>query len=276
MPGEKQMTSATSGLDAGRFVDTHVHFHACKPGALPKVAEWMGANDIRRVFNMPLEQSLPRDDGERRGMNENYAKYKGVIERFCIIEPGEVSSAQEAVEILKREMRDGAVGFGEHYGRDLFIDDEKNMRLYAGCAKTGLPVLFHMDRTCNKDEKGLPHLESALGSNPDCTFIAHSDFWRSGYLDGSAEDLLQKYPNLYADISCTVKRATVFKGDLKEGREFVIRNVDKLFFGSDSGWWSFGKAAMPEFALIDKLNLPDEVEVKLLRGNAARLFPVGK
>ena len=33
----------------------------------------------------------------------------------------------------------------------------------------------------------------------------------------------------------------------------------KLLFGTDSGWWSFGKKPAPEFSLIDSLDLPAEV-----------------
>jgi predicted TIM-barrel fold metal-dependent hydrolase len=61
-------------------------------------------------------------------------------------------------------------------------------------------------------------------------------------------------------------------------RAFFIRNADKLLFGTDSGWWSLGKdkKPMPEFALIDELKLPKEVEDKICRGNAQRLFWSGK
>ncbi len=55
-------------------------------------------------------------------------------------------------------------------------------------------------------------------------------------------------------------------------RAFFIRHADKLLFGTDSGWWSFGKAPAPEFVLIDELKLPKEVEEKICRQNAERLF----
>ena len=39
-------------------------------------------------------------------------------------------------------------------------------------------------------------------------------------------------------------------------------------------WWSLGKDKKPalEFTLIDELKLPPEVEAKICRGNAERLF----
>lgn len=256
----------------GRFIDIHVHFHSVKPDALDPVAAWMKANDIRSVINLPLPQSLPKSDEERRQMLKNHAKYRGVIERFCIIEPDDVQSVEEAVAILEREKADGAIGFGEHYGRGLRFDDPKNMRLYAACAKVGLPVLFHIDQNKNMDDDRLGGLENVLKANPDCVLIAHAYFWRR-YGNGSCERLLQKYPNFYAELSATAERSPVFRGDLSKGRDFVIRNADKLLFGSDAGWWTARMGMPPEFKLIDRLKLPPDVEDKLLRRNAEKLFP---
>ena len=97
----------------------------------------MQANRVARCINHPLTQSRAKNDEERRQMLENYAKYKGRIDRFCIIFPDEVSSVEEAVKLLAKEKRDGAIGFGEHYGVDLKFDDPKNLRLYEACARVG-------------------------------------------------------------------------------------------------------------------------------------------
>ncbi|MEI6236425.1 MAG: amidohydrolase family protein [Planctomycetota bacterium] len=105
--------------------------------------------------------------------------------------------------------------------------------------------------------------------------IAHSDWWKN-LPDGTCDRLLETYPNLYADISCTVGRSVIGR-DTKFAREFFIRRADKLLFGTDSGWWSLGKekGRAPEFALIDELKLPKDVEEKICRGNAERLFGRG-
>lgn len=273
----------------GLFIDAHVHFHDRNPGDLDKVAEWMKSNKVQRIINHPLIQSRPRDDKERAQQTENYEAYKGRMARFCIVYYDEVSSVDEAVTILNREKQAGAVGFGEHYGsalnpkpsevvngkpvyKSLFIDDPKSMVLFAACEKVGLPVMFHMDRGSNLDEKGFTHLENVLKTYPKCIFIAHSDWWRS-VTEGSCGRLLETYPNLYADISCSVGRSPIGK-DKAMAREFFIKHADKLLFGTDSGWWSLGKDKKPagEFALIDELKLPKDVEDKICRGNAERLF----
>ena len=259
--------------DQGRFVDAHIHFHACKAGDLDKAAEWMKSNNVQRMLNYPLSQSRPRNDGERKQMLENYAKYKGRIARACVIFPEEVNSVEEAVKLLTLEKQDGAVAFGEHYGENLKFDDPKNLRLYEACAKVRLPVMFHYnDKTRNVDEKGMPRLENVLKLYPKCILIAHGDWWRS-ISEGSCDRLLKTCPNLYADISCTVGRSPIGR-DRILAKEFFIRHADKLLFGTDSGWWSLkeGANAAGEFALIGELKLPKEVEDKICRGNAEKLF----
>ena len=274
-----------SAPPAGRFVDAHVHFQDCHAGDMEKAAAWMAANHVQRILNYPLRQSRPNNDTERAQQTENYQHFKGRMARACVIFADEVSGVDGAVAILKREQQAGAVCFGEHYGEVLkpqpgdkpsFIDDLRSMVLFAACEKAGLPVMFHMDRGRNLDEKGFPHLEHILKTYPKCVFIAHSDWWRS-ITDGSCGRLLETYPNLYADISCTVARSPIGR-DKTMAREFFIRHADKLLFGTDSGWWSLGNNKKPagEFALIDELKLPNEVEEKICRGNAGRLFWGGK
>jgi predicted TIM-barrel fold metal-dependent hydrolase len=260
----------------GRFIDEHVHFHDCQKGDLDKVAEWMKSNHVLRCINHPLRQSRVRNDEERNQMLDNYAKYKGQIDRFCIIYPEEVSSVEEAAKILAREKQDGAIGFGEHYGEGLMFDDPKNLRLYEACDKVGMPVMFHIDQNKNMDGKGLPGLEHVLKTFPNVVLIAHS-FWWKHLSDGTCDRFLKTYPNLYADISATVRMSLIGR-DKEFARAFFIRNADKLIFGSDSGWWSLGKdkKPAPEFALIDELKLPKDVEDKICRGNAERLFWGGK
>lgn len=263
-----------------RFIDAHVHFQDSKPGDLEKVAEWMRANHVQRIINHPLRQSRPKDDKERAQQTENYKAFKDRIARFCIIYVDEVKTVDEAVVILEREKKAGAIGFGEHYGeplnpqpgdKGLYFDDPKNMLLFAACAKVGLPVMFHMDRGRNLDEKGFTRLQNVLKAYPNLMIIAHSDWWK-GLGDGSCGALLDKYPNLYADISCTVGRSAIGR-DKVLAREFFVSHADKLLFGTDSGWWSLGKDKQAgEFSLIDELKLPKEIEDKICRGNAERLF----
>lgn len=256
-----------------RLIDTHVHAMANREGGLDVVTRWMDKNNIERCIVHPLTPSRASNAAQREIMLANYRKYRGRIDRFCLIEPDEVTSVAEAVEILKRQKAAGAIGMGEHYGRDLMFDDPKNLRLYAACEKVGLPVMFHIDQSKNMAERGLRRVERVLQLYPKCILIAHASWW--GHLpDGTCDRLLQQYPNLYADVSGD-HIAGVLNRDRRYTREFLIRNADKVLFGTDAGWWSFGKRKADrelQFALFEQLDLPEEVRVKICRGNAARLF----
>ena len=273
----------------GMYIDIHVH--ACAWGEdgfnLEGVSEWMEKNRVLRCI-VQYGVPSPGTEQEKRRAIENFKKYRGRIFPFCLIEPNDVSTKAEAVKILRKMKADGAIGFGEHYGKKLTVDDPKCMRLYAACAEVGLPVLFHMDGGNNKDEPGLPRLEKVLKANPKCIFIGHGPGWwanirpilPAGKKDDSAtkvnqigavDRLLARYPNMYGDLSAG-SGARAIGRDKAFGRAFLIRNADKLMFGTDSGSWSYHKAPAPQFTLFEGLDLPADVKAKIYRENAEQLF----
>jgi len=260
-------------LAQGGFVDTHVHAFACRKDGLDVVDAWMKRMNVSQCIIHPLDHkgSRPSNETERQEMLANYRKYKGRIHRFCIIYPNEVQTLDDAVKILEQEKKDGAIGFGEHYGVGLMFDDPKNLLFYEACSRVGLPVMFHIDQNKNMDEKGLPHLENVLKAYPKCILIAHSYWWRQ-FGNGACERLLRQYPNLYADLSPSAIAALSNQAD--HGREFIIRNADKLLFGTDAGWWSFAKIPAPEkeWTYFETLNLPADVKNKIYRENATKLL----
>jgi len=258
-----------------KMIDAHVHSNENKENGLDEVAKWMEANRVMRCISKPLEPTRPKTEAEREILLANFRKYQGRIDRFCIIFPEEVSSVEEAVKILQREKDDGAIGFGEHYGVSRMFDDPANLRLFAACEQVGLPVHFHIDSNKNMDERGLPRLERVLGMFPKCNFIAHAEFWLE-FSNGTCDRLLQAYPNLYAEPSGH-RMAMELNRDRTYTQEFLIRNADKILFGSDEGWWSFSKDERAcTFALFEELDLPAEVRAKIYHKNAEKLFGFGK
>jgi predicted TIM-barrel fold metal-dependent hydrolase len=266
---------SASVMNAETTTDTYidVHFHAdARPqggGDLPKVDEWMKSNNVSRLVVLQFDKTQPRNEQEAQSIVENFKAYKGRMYRFCVLSPKNVQDKEAAVKILKKEKADGAIGFGEYYGSGREFDDPKSMQLYAACAEVGMPVLFHMDNSNNKDDAGLSHLENALKSYPQCIFIGHGPgFWAKMK---AADILLGKYKNLYADISAGSGFRAI-KHDLASSREFMVRHADRVLFGTDGGPWSFGKKAPPQFALVESLGLPADVKAKICRKNAEELF----
>ena len=255
------------------FIDPHVHAHAVRPEGLDLVDAWMRARNVERCIVSPLAHkgSRPSNEEERQALLANFAKYKGRIDRMCIIEPQEVETVEQAVTLLQREKADGAIAFGEHYGVGLMFDDPKNLRLYEACERVGLPVMFHIDQNKNMVEAGMQRVDRVLKQFPRCTLIAHAYWWRQLK---DADRQLQEHPNLYADMSGVVVPALLLR-DRAYGREFLIRNQDKVLWATDEGWWSFtnpDRQMKKHYTILEELELPEDVRRKIARGNAERLF----
>lgn len=255
-----------------KFIDPHVHAMSLKEGGLDAVIEWMDRNNIERCVVSPLNHKGSRawTTEEKAKRNALYAKHKGRIDRMAVIDAGEVETVDEAIAILKQEKQDGAIAFGEHYGRDLVFDDPKNLLLYEACEKVGLPIMFHIDQNKNMVTKGMPEVDKVLKQFPDCTVIAHAYWWRQLK---DADRQLTEHDNLYADMSGHVV-PNVLNRDRKFAREFIIRHQDKLLWATDEGWWSFKdkQTKYKHYTFFEELDLPDEVRYKLYRGNAEKLF----
>ncbi len=79
---------------------------------------------------------------------------------------------------------------------------------------------------------------------------------------------MDKYPNLHGDLSAG-SGANAIQRDLKFGREFLIRRSDRLMFGTD--YLADGQA-VPQFELLDQIQLSDAVRRKVFRENARRVL----
>lgn len=243
------------------------------PLGLRAVSKWMEDRNVERCIVSPLNHkgSRPKTEEERATMLANFLPYKGRIDRMTIIDAGEVETADQAVAILKREMADGAIGFGEHYGVGLMFDDPKNLMLYEACEKVGLPVMFHIDQNKNMVEPGMARVDRVLKMFPKCNLVAHAYWWRQLK---DADRQLQEHPNLYADMSGQVV-VSVLERDRKFAREFLIRNQDKILWATDEGWWSFAnpdRQMKKHYTFFEELNLPDQVRRKIYRENAEKVF----
>lgn len=258
-----------------KLIDPHVHAMSVTPLGLRAVAKWMDERNVERCIVSPLNHkgSRPQTEEEYQAMLENFRPYKGKIERMCIIKSGEVKTVDEALTILKREMADGAIAFGEHYGENLMFDDPQNLMLYEACEKVGLPVMFHIDQNKNMVEQGMERVDKVLKKYPKCTLVAHAYWWRQ-LGNGTCDRQLQEHPNLYADMSGRVV-VDVLSRDRAYAREFLIRNQDKILWATDEGWWSFAnkdRQMNAHYTFLEELDLPDEVLRKIYRENSIKVY----
>jgi len=178
---------------------------------------------------------------------------------------------ERAIQTLIRHKELGAVGVGEMGdkgdgdlygypvpGKGIHIDHPKLKPLLEKCAELNMPInihiaepkwmyepldihndgymtaaKWHIDTTkVNLGYEGLMQsFENALKANPKTTFIAchylnmNHDLKRLG-------KLLDKYPNLYVDISGRMPESAVTP---RTTRAFLIKYADRVLFGTDNG-----------------------------------------
>jgi predicted TIM-barrel fold metal-dependent hydrolase len=272
--------AAASLPSSGTYFDVHTHvgttWNGDKALCADDLVRWMDEHNVARAVVLPL---VSPESSSFLNLTEQAldaaSRFPDRLVPFCCVDPRTSYRGGRAGlrAMLKQHVDRGAKGFGEHKA-GLPIGDPKMRALYEVCDDLRLPVLFHMDEQRGMDEPGLPGLESVLKAFPKVPFIGHgSGFWASisgevtardfaGYPGGpvkpggALDRLFQRYPNLWGDLF---------------GREFLLRNADRLLFGSD--YLKPGQY-VPQFELLANFDLPAEARAKIERGNACRLLGI--
>lgn len=282
---------------AYKFIDIHTHvgtFRWGNPLTADGLVRLMDRHDIGRAVVLPLVS--PEATNYIQTSEDALAAARAHPDRlipFCAVDPrvnyprGYCQGVTGLVTILKRYKDLGARGFGEHKV-GLPFDHPLMMDVYAACDALELPILFHLDDVRGIDTPGLPRLEHALKRFPRLPFIGHAaGFWASISADatfpdfgrypriptpvvpgGALDTLMDRYPNLYGDLSEPGGYAAIAR-DPGFGRAFLIRRADRLLFGTD---FLEGGQTIPHFALYDSLDLPESVQARIFRDNAARVL----
>jgi predicted TIM-barrel fold metal-dependent hydrolase len=284
--------AAETPKTAGKFFDIHTHlgttWNMMQPLSAEELLRWMDAHQIAQAAVLPLvspeSSSYPIPTAY---VLAETRPHRDRLIPFCSVDPRTSyrGGHQGLVAMLKTYVEAGAKGFGEHKP-GVPIDDPRNMALYAACSEVKLPLLFHLDEQRNMDAPGLPGLERVLKAFPQVNFIGHGPGWwasisgattqadlggypRGTVAPGGAIDrLMQNYANLYGDLSAG-SGAGALQRDAKFGREFLIRRADRILFGTD--FLSPGQD-VPQFEVLDSLDLPAEVARRVFRDNACKLL----
>jgi uncharacterized protein len=237
------------------------------------------------------------------------------------LEPG---FTQRAVAELERCKEIGGKGIGEMSdkgwglrsgtvtGHGMHLDDPLLQPVLKRAGELGLPINIHvadpiwmympMDSTNDGMMNALKWrldnrpdivghsgmvdiLERAVSGNPETTFIA-VHFANLSYDLERLAAMLDKYPNLYADISARYAETATIPRFM---RDFYIRYQDRLLYGTDMGYnpgmyrttFRILETADEHFYAhelfsyhwaLNGFDLPDEVLRKIYRDNALKLF----
>ena len=203
--------------------------------------------------------------------------------------PDAVAALKAAVDIY------GVQVCGEVKLRMLY-DNPDAIDMFRFCADAGLPVTLHFDyATAQINPSGYPRpnwwyggsidtLEHMLQLCPKTNFLGHAPgFW--GHISnddlaytnpypkgpvipgGKIEYMLEKYPNLYCDISAG-SGCMALSRDLEYTYKLINRFPDRFLYARDY----FDNAHQE---LIEKLNLQQDVKELIYHGNAERLIRQG-
>jgi len=289
----------------GNYIDAHHHldreFLTSKDKfTLAPIIDWMDRNSVSQTVILALiqypENNFPSQSENIFSSDEIFEKFEatnGRVLPFCVVHPDVYSSTKEIVKILTRFKEKGAIGFGELKPRDaqgksmkLALDDQRMLRIYEACAAVDFLVVLHIDSSFVVDVPGLPALERMLKKFPEVNFIGHgTGWWNSisgdvkdfkGYPEGkitpggAAVRLLEKYPNMYADLSAN-SGLNAIKRDPETGRKFLIDYSHKLLFGTDTFGGS-DKSSQSHFDFFNTIDLPENVKNKIFSENARSLL----
>ena len=197
---------------------------------------------------------------------------------FCNIDPRCMMNHENAdFSVLMKKFKDfGCRGIGEVCA-NIPINSRLYKNLFYHAGKEGLPIIFHLSPTIGGvygmvDEPGIPGLEEVLKEFSGTIFIGHApSFWneidanlkakdRNMYPAGTIEKegrlwfLMEKYPNLYGDISAGSGYNALTR-DPEAGIRFINKFNKKIFFGTDM---FFSKDTSPKHLVMMKNMLDDD------------------
>lgn len=179
----------------------------------------------------------------------------GFFRWMCNLDVTDTDTVYERLSACKNA---GAVGVGEIMANQ-WLNSPFLTALFDAAEILHMPVLFHMSPqegysygVC--DHQGLPLLEELLINHPNLIVIGHSQpFWmeisgdtegmskeeRNGFGNGPVKqggrvtELLDRYPNLYADLSAYSGAMAIMR-DREFGIFFLRRYEKRLLFATDT------------------------------------------
>ena len=303
------------------IIDMHAHDYAANE---EEIAQWCKTMDEVGVLNTAIMHCswIGRPFEEYVAA---YGPYKDHFKFWCCFDYTDMSEEgiQKACETLARYKEMGAIGVGElgdkgegdtyarpGDGKDIHIDDPRIQPLIRKAGELKMPisihiaepywmylpmdekndglvnaVTWHVDTTnCYGYDKLMETFENAVAANPGTIFIAchylnmNHDLPRLGAM-------LDKYPNMYFDISARVAESAHTP---RATREFLIKYQDRVLFGTDNGmdaqmYRNIFRVLesndehfyIPDYGYhwaLSGFNLPDKVLKKLYHDNAERIL----
>lgn len=263
-----------------------IHQHIPYSG---RTAEQMMAHQVAMGISLTILLPAGSRFGLAAGVNpypETQALAEKYPDRFRWF-ANEVSDQPDAIDVIRRQLKSGAIGIGEQkFG--VTCDSPEMERISQLAAEFGVPVLMHFQQGAYNHNLG--RLHHLLEKFPQVNFIGHAQtFW--GHISaeydekilypkgpvkpgGITDRLLADYPNLYGDLSAG-SGYQAFIRDEEHARAFFARHQNKLLYGSDcSDPVGHGPACSgtQQIASVRRFAPDKKAERKILFENARRVL----
>ena len=225
-----------------RIIDVHEHIESLnKARILAEVDQELNIEQTSLLVS-PIETITLNGNKSFTHYRENADEILKIAEEFpdrflpfCTVSPLDTDALEYIKECIDRGGKGIKLYNGHSYYYDVFnmpLDSPRMMPIYAYAERNNIPVLYHINITKFGDE-----LENILKEYPDLTVdVPH--FMVSSINIEEVEELFDKYPNLYTDISFGSPQylAAGFRrisNNIQKYKDFMNKYPDRILFGSD-------------------------------------------
>lgn len=229
------------------IIDMHEHFTSGgNMGLYLSLARSFG---IRKTVFVATG-SAPNNSGYKTNTTavlKQQKKYHGKVIAFC----GANTKDPGTVAIFEKCLNEGGKGLKLISGHPSFytepIDNETTRRLFELAESHNVPVLMHV--SIYKLPKAREEFKKLLNDFPNVRVqVAHycSTIYGNSMDLALCAELLDKYPNVYVDLSMGGGMDGYMKQLLRDKRpigDFILKYQDRLFYGNDIILTSSGTSA---------------------------------
>lgn len=248
------------------WFDAHAWNIRYRHGAEECIAE-LTAGGVDRMVALPYAHK-PGMAQALNAFTADLARRHPQVAPCCTVFPGEDGEER----LLDEALGGGFVGVKVHsHVMKIAPDDRRLDPVWRASATHRKPVVIHCGREpalegygvdCHA-VSGAARLQRALERHPDAIVIVPhlgADEYRE------FEALLDVFPNLHLDTSMAISGYFTPQPDL----EMIRRHPDRILYGTD--YPNLPYDWRREWDVLRALELPADVEAKVMGGNAARLF----
>ena len=224
------------------FIDTHEHIESiAQANSLYEANEELGIQKTVLIPS-PIETLTLNGSKSFTGYRENIDAIFAISEMypdhfipFCTISPMDPDAAKYLKECIERGGKGLKLYNGHSYYYEIFklpLHSPRMLSIYSYAERNKIPLLYHVNITKYGDE-----LEEVFSKFPNLV-VSVPHYMVSSIGLSKVADLLDRYPNLYTDISFGSPEfmAAGFRRiskDVPKFANFINQYSDRILFGAD-------------------------------------------